>query len=65
MERVTFHDADVAAVLGRDFTLIRVQAENPADPATAEILREFNVIGVPAFRVLRNAPQQRGPRGRD
>ncbi len=52
MERVTFRDDDVAAMLKRDFTLIRVQAENPADPDTAAVLREFNVIGVPAFRVL-------------
>ena len=53
MERVTFHDRDVEQSLRRDFTLIRVQAENPADPETAAVLREFNVIGVPAFRVVR------------
>ncbi len=53
MERVTFHDRDVEQSLRRDFTLVRVQAENPADPATAAVLREFNVIGVPAFRVVR------------
>ena len=53
MERVTFHDRDVEQSLRRDFTLVRVQAENPADPETAAVLREFNVIGVPAFRVVR------------
>ena len=53
MERVTFHDSNVAQMLRHDFTLVRVQAENPADPETAAVLREFNVIGVPAFRVLR------------
>ncbi len=53
MERVTFRAPDVAAALARDFTLIRVQAENPADPETARILREFRVVGVPAFRVIR------------
>ena len=59
MERVTFRDRDVAAVLGRDFTLVRVQAEDPADPKTAAVLREFNVIGVPAFRVLRARPPEK------
>jgi thiol:disulfide interchange protein len=53
MERVTFHDREVEQSLRRDFTLVRVQAENPADPETAAVLREFNVIGVPAFRVVR------------
>ena len=53
MERVTFHDRDVEQSLRRDFTLVRVQAENPADPETAAVLREFNVIGAPAFRVVR------------
>ena len=53
MERVTFRDRDVEQMLRRDFSLIRVQAENPADPETASVLREFNVIGVPAFRVVR------------
>ncbi len=53
MERVTFHDRDVEQMLRRDFTLVRVQAENPADSETASVLREFNVIGVPAFRVVR------------
>ncbi len=53
MERVTFKDPDVATALRDDFTLIRVQAENPADPDTARVLREFRVIGVPAYRVLR------------
>ena len=53
MERVTFRDRDVEQSLRRDFTLVRVQAENPADPETAAVLREFNVIGVPAFRVVR------------
>ena len=57
MERVTFRDEAVAEALRRDFTLVRVQAENPADPETAAVLREFNVIGVPAFRVLRASLQ--------
>ena len=55
MERVTFKDKDVARILEESFTLIRVQAENPSDPETAAVLREFDVIGVPAFRVLRPA----------
>lgn len=38
--------------LRRDFTLLRAQAKNPADLETVAILREFDVIDVPAFRVL-------------
>ena len=39
--------------LRRDLTLLRTQAEKPADLETVAILREFDVIDVPAFRVLR------------
>ena len=55
MERVTFRDPDVARMLRENFILVRVQAENPADPETARMLRAYNVIGVPAFRALRGA----------
>ena len=55
MERVTFRDREVEQMLRGDFTLVRVRAENPADPETAAVLRDFNVIGVPAFRVVRAA----------
>lgn len=54
MERVTFKDADIARTLSDDFTLIRVEAEDPRDPATASVLKEFDVIGIPAFRVIKS-----------
>ncbi len=51
MERSVFKDPGVAAAL-EDFVVVRIQAEDPRDPATAALLETYGVKGLPAFRIL-------------
>lgn len=52
MNAATFSDARVRKKM-EEFVCVKFQAENPHDPATAKILREFGVIGLPTFVVLK------------
>ena len=56
MEHSTFQDENVRATLDSDFTVLRVQAEDPNDPATAALLSRLGVNGLPAFRVIGATP---------
>lgn len=51
MEATTFKDPQVKARLSA-YLLVKVQAEKPQDPAVDEILRRFEVKGLPAYVVL-------------
>lgn len=54
MERTTLRDEEVRAAISGNFEMLRVRAENPQDADSARILREFGVIGVPAYRIVRH-----------
>ena len=51
MNATTFHEPSVRQKMA-DFICVKYQAENPNDPSTADILREFNVLGLPTFVIL-------------
>jgi len=53
MERTTFKNPRVRERLN-DFHVIKLQAENPKDPATAELLRELGVSGLPTFLIFQS-----------
>jgi thiol:disulfide interchange protein len=53
MERTTLSDKDVMRVIDSSYDFVRIDAEKPAEKETARILRSFGVIGVPAWRVIR------------
>lgn len=58
MEKTTFRDPAVTARLDA-FVKLKFQAEDPADPALAEQLDYFGVIGLPTYVVL--IPQPPSP----
>ena len=51
MEHHTFTDPDVREAL-KDYVLVRVQAEDPADPATKVLLDTYEVTGLPTLVIL-------------
>jgi len=52
MEARTFRDPDVKKALDEDFIVVRIYAERPEEPATAELLRAFRVQGLPVSLIL-------------
>ena len=52
MDKTTLADESVKTALA-GYTKIKVQAEDPDDPATAEIMRRFGAVGLPAYVILR------------
>jgi thiol:disulfide interchange protein DsbD len=52
MDATTMRHPAVAQRLER-FVLVRFQAENPDDPAIRAVLRQFGIIGLPGYVVLR------------
>ncbi len=51
MDKTTFKDPAVVAALD-DFVRVKVQAEDPSDPATRAMLDRFDAIGLPTYVVL-------------
>lgn len=52
MEAVTFRDPEVEKALGKDVIFVRIHAERPDEPVTADLLKTFNVRGFPAYLIL-------------
>lgn len=52
MDAQTFPDPRVQKAL-KDIIVLKVQTENAKDPTTAELLKEFNVPGLPHFVLLK------------
>lgn len=53
METSTFRDPEVEKALGEEVILVRIHAEKPDEPATANLLKTFNVQGFPAYLILK------------
>src|SRR5690606_16516270 len=51
MDTTTFADAEVLTALDR-YVKIKVQAEDPDDPATRAIMRRFRAVGLPTYVIL-------------
>ena len=51
MERTTFRDAAVQARLAA-YQVVRVQAENPDEPQTRELLEALGIRGLPGFAII-------------
>jgi thioredoxin:protein disulfide reductase len=51
MDSTTFADPAVVAALDR-YVKIKVQAEDPDDPATREVMQRFGAVGLPTYVVL-------------
>lgn len=56
MERTTFRDPKVRAAL-EGFVKLKYQAEEPERPPAREVLRHFEVHGLPTYVVLRPRPE--------
>jgi thiol:disulfide interchange protein len=54
MDRTTLADPAVTSALDT-YVKIKVQAEDPDEPATAELMRRFEAIGLPTYVILRPA----------
>ena len=52
MDRTTLADPAVTAALA-GYVKVKVQAENPDEPATRQIMQRFGAIGLPAYAILR------------
>jgi len=48
----TFRDARVLEKM-KDFTCVKFQAENPDDETTGAVLREFSIMGLPSYVIMR------------
>jgi thiol:disulfide interchange protein len=55
MEKTTFKDPAVRAALDR-FIKVKIQAEQPSDPATRALMNEYAVLGLPTYVVLQGSP---------
>ena len=53
MEAVTFRDPEVAKALEDKVIFVRIHAEQPDEPMTADLLRTFQVQGFPACLILK------------
>jgi thioredoxin:protein disulfide reductase len=51
MDSTTFADASVLAALD-DYVKIKVQAEDPDDPATRAVMQRFGAVGLPTYVIL-------------
>lgn len=51
MENTVFTDSEVSSALN-GLTILKIQAEDPSDPAVKSVLSAFNVHGLPAFRII-------------
>ena len=60
MEKTTFQDPRVRQAIAR-FSVIKVQAERPSDPAIREILRRYAVTGLPTFVILERTETDAAP----
>jgi thiol:disulfide interchange protein len=49
LDQVTFTDAQVRLLLGRDFVSVRVDSSDDDDPLTRRLLQRFNVVGDPTI----------------
>ena len=61
LDEVTFHDREVVKQAGTDFTMIKVDLTRKGNPVHEELLRRFNVKGVPTVVFL----DRRGKEHRD
>jgi thiol:disulfide interchange protein len=52
METTTFRDKAVRKRLD-DFIRVKYAAENPRDPAVAQVLRDFGVLGLPSYVIMK------------
>lgn len=52
MNKTTFKDPQVVARLTK-YEKVKLQAEDPSDPATKELMERFGVLGLPTYVVLR------------
>lgn len=52
MNKTTFKDPQVVARLAK-YEKVKLQAEDPSDPATKELMERFGVLGLPTYVVLR------------
>ncbi len=52
LEHNTFPDPEVQKILQKDYILVRVQAEDAADPATRNLLETYQVTGLPTLLIL-------------
>ncbi len=55
MDRTTFKNQNVRDRLN-DFHVLKIQAENPSDPATAALLARLGVSGLPTFLIFEHEP---------
>ena len=55
MDRTTLADPAVTTALA-GYVKVKVQAENPDEPATREIMQRFGAIGLPTYVILRPDP---------
>lgn len=55
MDQTTFAEARVKAALA-GYVTVKVQAEDPDDPATRGVMQRFGAIGLPTYVVLEPAP---------
>lgn len=53
MEKTVFTDSRVVERLTRDYVWVKYQAEDPDDPQTAAVMKEYRVQGLPTFIVLK------------
>ena len=52
METSTFRDPEVEKALGEEVIFVRIHAEQPDEPMTAELLKTFHVQGFPAYLIV-------------
>ncbi|MBN1556890.1 MAG: thioredoxin family protein [Lentisphaerae bacterium] len=52
MDKTTFRDAEVQRRLKR-YVTVKVQAEDPSDPATRAVLDRYGVLGLPTYVILK------------
>jgi len=55
MEKTTFKDPAVRKALDQ-FIKVKLQAEQPSDPATRALMDEYEVLGLPTYVVVRKVP---------
>ena len=53
METMTFRDPEVEKALGEETIFVKIHAEQPDEPTTAELLRMFHVQGFPSYMILK------------
>jgi thiol:disulfide interchange protein len=55
MDKTTLADAEITQALS-GYVKIKLQAEQPNEPPTAEVMKRFKAVGLPAYAILKATP---------